>query len=196
MCRSTLYLRKETSPANWLRTQPTYLAKPAAKSKLPRCSMRRAAFPLNSVKWEAFAFIFQTLHELAKNCLGESLYDLNRKTSRGRVSLLFLLRGWCHSNSSWNLKATAAGERGCVCFGKRDLFISFPGKTHFGPGRMSKMTICLGALKLLSATFSAYMLSRCQQRVCRGNAGEKKLMYAGLKMVLLRANTLFLLTKW
>lgn len=71
----------------------------------------------------------------------------------------------------------------------------FSGKTHFGPGIMSKMTICLGALKLLSTTFSAYMLSHCQQRVCRGNAEKKKLMYAILKTILWRANTLFLLTK-
>lgn len=71
----------------------------------------------------------------------------------------------------------------------------FSGKTHFGPGRMSKMTICLGALKLLTTTFNAYMLSHRQQRVCRGSAEENKLMYAILKTILLRASALFLLTK-
>lgn len=107
--------------------QPTYLAKEAAKSKLPWCSVRRAAFPLNSVKWEAFAFFFQTLHELAKSFLGESLCVRNKNLPRMR-SLLRLLRGWCHSNSSGSLKMTAGAGGGCICFGERGFFFFFPGK--------------------------------------------------------------------
>lgn len=191
-CGSALYLRKSVSP-NWRWAQPTYLAREAAKSKLPQCSVHRAAFPLNSLKWKAFAFIFKTLHVLAKRCLGERLSVSNKNLLRMR-SLLCLLQGWCHSNSSRNLKMTAGEEGGCICFGKRGFIYFFSGKTHFGPGRMSKMTICLGALKLLSTTFSAYMLSHCQQRVCRGSAEENKLMYAVLKTILLRASAFFLLT--
>lgn len=184
----------KASAPNWRRAQPTYLAREAAKSKLPQCSVCRAAFPLNSLKWEAFAFIFKTLHVLAKRCLGERLSVWNKNLLRMR-SLLCLLQGWCHSNSSRNLKMTAGEEGESICFGKRGFIFFFSGKTHFGPGRMSKMTICLGALKLLSTTFSAYVLSHCQQRVCRGSAEENKLMYAILKMILLRASALFLLTK-
>lgn len=80
-------------------------------------------------------------------------------------------------------------------FWEEGIYLFFSEKTHFGPGRMSKMTICLGALKLLSTTFSASMLSHCQQRVCRGSAEENKLMYAILKTILLRPSALFLLTK-
>lgn len=151
--------------------QPTYLAKEAAKSKLPWCSVRRAAFPLNSVKWEAFAFVFQTLHELAKSFLGESLCVRNKNLPRMR-SLLRLLRGWCHSNSSGSLKMTAGAGGGCICFGERGFFFFSLGKLE-----EREMQICLVALKLLSTTFGTYMLSLCQQRVCRGSAGKKKLLH-------------------
>lgn len=114
----------KASAPNWRWAQPTYLAREAAKSKLPRCSVCRAACPLNSLKWKAFAFIFKTLHVLAKRCLGERLSVWNKNLLRMR-SLLCLLQGWCHSNSSQNLKMTAGEEGGCICFGKRGFIYFF-----------------------------------------------------------------------
>lgn len=77
-------------------------------------------------------------------------------------------------------------------FWEEGIFFSLLEK-HIWPRKNEQMTIHIGALKLLSTAFSAYMLSLSQQWVYRGNAENKKSMYAVLTKILLRANSFFLL---
>lgn len=96
--------------------------------------MRRAAFPLSSVKWEAFAFIFQTLHELAKNYLRESLYDLNKKPPKDAFPSFFSSKGGA-TPILVKSEGDRRGGKGLCLFWEEGFIYFFSWENTFWPGK-------------------------------------------------------------
>lgn len=120
----------KASAPNWRWAQPTYLAREAAKSKLPRCSVRRAAFPLNSLKWQALPS-FSKLSMCWQNAvLGRG--SLSRiKTSWGCVPYFAFSKGGATPILLKIWRWLRGRKGGVFVLGRGDLFIFFRENTFW-----------------------------------------------------------------